>query len=400
MFFFRRLLWLLFLTPLSAEFSFAAVGWYADISYETVRARPAQITDWTEDFFESDELWVIPNKEDFLKELRWVGFDSSHELYFDFVDLITQGISDEAARQNVYSIRGSQYLNNFLFLPGYLRAQLSHTVLEAAYRYLIKNGSYLEHEKFASIEAAVKKLGSGIRDEIFEINGQFYVFINRSTWPKISRLFRSHFVEGELQSRPENTGLKIELKFSSLEDCENIAASFASGGRKKIVAKYLKKLLRKSQQQNKNAEVQVNIANILPPFSRKNWGIYESCTGANCFATAVNMSKDMKPSAGFADIEQLRHELRHKYWKSNTKQALIPGDQVIFYNKGIRGELQESHAATFIGYLDGAPLVFVKNGFSRFSPYIIQSLGMNNEIFSDTELIEIYHRNMSCAKAQ
>jgi|GEM_PF-2942076 len=345
------------------------------IEFVTPQVEASTLNEWKKDLFETNELWVIENRNDFFNLLKKSGL--SEDLYNQLTSKMRIHLSmDESVKVSpFYSL---QHSSGFLFLPAELKSQLPLRVLQAVYTYLIQTKHAPPNVTFSSLDEALAYFEKfGYRDQslleiqkaVLKIDGHFHFFYNRDNWSGLRDELKTHLIRVYAGSFDSRSGLQAELIFTANDDIAEIAERYAGNRDPKGLERYLRFLLSRSPR----GEVIIPLSKILQPFIRKNINTHAVRSGANCFNSGVCVNEGNSYQQKLTDEAELFDTTFRKYRFVHANEQLQSGDLLVYRNAN--GNV--IHVSTYVAQ----EIVYTKNGFSKFNPYIFQSRTQNEALY-------------------
>lgn len=372
---FRFILALLF--SLLASFAFAQ-GKLGKLSIAAINPTVDQKTmsAWNKDLFGIDELWFLDDKNSFFHALSKSGI--SDDLYTQLEKMVLTNLAaDEVV--NVFTFQNIVYAHSYLLVPSSLKQQIPHEILRSIYEYLLETERSPPLIRFNSVSEASQyftrfkisgKAFETMMDRLFKIKGTYYFFFTRDVWSELSNELRLDFIRQFTGGDDFQRGLKVDLTYTANDDLIGIAKHYAGERHSRALERYLRLLLARSS----TGSVTIPLSSILHPFIRKQINTYAICSGPNCFNTGLNVNQGNFYEKKFiSGGEELLDKAYRRYRFVKPDEQLTAGDLMIYQDS----EGRIIHVSTYISN----SLVFTKNGFSKFNPYVFQTRSQNESLY-------------------
>lgn len=327
------------------------------------------LTQWRENIFRADEIWVIKKIEAFRHFLISNGVSSFYiqEIEAQMVNDLPEDIGHLFSFYIATDLSGS-----FVKVSNEFKNKLPSSVLRLVYQYLKENiykQPTLSNESKESLQRTIRSLNlphyleKRFSNLIFFSKNKYHFLITPDVLGYLPNELKDQYINiyvGNKEKTARN-GLKIEITFSSLTDIHELSEKFGTDLKhKKSIAKLLNKLFKKNQ----SLPVTIPLEKILPPFIRRYINQFQLERGPNCLnsATCVNHQKNYKQT--HTDQLEMMRTLTSEYFEIKNSEELKMGD-VLLYRDSMGNII---HAATYIDH----NLVFTKNGINKFYPYVFQ----------------------------
>lgn len=340
--------------------------------------RPSQLVyeAWIQNFFETDEVWRFKDREEF--EALLDSLKLSRDLKKKLKGLYKDRLSaDESLKASVhYKLGGT---SGYVLVPREIRNQVPGDLVKEVYSYQFKNygikppirfelGDNQQVEQFFKTQGFSESAKAAVLKNTVFLDGKYLITVTPHTWNEFPERLRRAFVDGNLIHSPINEGIKAHIVLRQGDDITSIAKKYAGERDYRPIERYLRRALGTS------ASVEVPLEKIMHPFIRQMIDHYTECHGPNCFNSGLNVNRGHSFRLEHVPGEApLMKEVYSKYRFVTPSEQLQAGDLLLY--RDTKGEV--IHVSSFVG--DG--IVFTKNGFNKFTPYIFQEIGTNEKIY-------------------
>lgn len=347
-------------------------GSLVTLTEQKIQVSQEVLKSWSDDLYETNEVWVVSDVTGFLNELREVGLVG--DLHSELLSHIKTGL-DLEIKYKVLTFYRYKSTDRFIVVPLEFKQKLSKSILSVVYRHLLKNAQAPNFLVFQTAREAREFFLSITRDpfaankmleDVYTIDKRQYYFLTPEIWADLPEAVKAKRIDWYLEILFSKYSYQAEISFSNESEIKQIARQYSN--KPKVVERYLRRLLDK----NSGLRVDLPLKNILPPFIRAVLNTFTSCSGPNCFNAARNVGRERAYEQKYEGPEtRFLEVMQQSYDQLSPDDQLKFGDVLIYFN--LAGDLV--HASV---YLD-EEIVFSKLGFSKFNPYVIEGRLENEE---------------------
>ena len=323
------------------------------------------LAQWRKEFGQRNEIWVIKYLRNFVKLLADAGL--SHDGQMEFLRLLNQKMTSLEIADAIshYDTRNAQAI---VVIPKQFKESLPPQVLGQVYKYLYFTNASCMNMSFDSLQTARNYIKKGVSEKKLQIllsntyliEGQYVFFFTPDVWPLLGKHHQDFFFES-MVSRNRPNALQLTLDISISDNLSLLAERLAGWRNPLQLEKRFQSLLEKSG----TGTIRIPLEHFLPKFVRDNAHKFNPCTGPNCFNAALAIYQGAHARKEFEiDLNKLRKRIDDNFDPLPESESIKLGDLLVYEKQN--GEL--IHLATAIT----ENIVFTKNGYSRFQPYIFQ----------------------------
>jgi hypothetical protein len=288
-----------------------------------------------------------------------------------------------------------KFVGAYLSLPHELYKKLSREFLEISYlhQYHALNISVLSinfekpDEFFGELD---QKAIDELKKNIFEFEGEAKLVVNPYVWRLFNSEMRRAIVDLYVNDGSDfKVGVNATLVMKNFKDAQRFAEMLAGWRDPKPIQRYLENFF--NTHKKSRTAVKVPLQNILFPFIRKTINTFSTCHGPNCFNMGANVHKGNHFVQESLPYERLLMDVIYATYRLMAqKESLRAGDVMVYRDEdgGV------SHVSVYIAPVKTANgrddhLVYTKNGFNKFNPYMFQLRSKNEKIYFEDKKFQL-----------
>lgn len=350
----------------------------------------------------ASEVWVYRNKRAFTQFLDSLRLARHHKEIL--LGLGTENPSPTA----IQSYGTGIHEGYFVSVPREVHQKLSKSFLSAVYATQAKeqdiNGYRVEAlftKNLSEMRRLLRRLYEGrpsamkkaLERNVFRTESEFYLPVVPSL--DISSAAAISILAQSLADRSSKQSFRLELCWDDSEDLDGLAGKYAFGRDVRSVRQILETKSRRLFGVENKTVRSVPLTEILPSLLRDRLHSVVSCHGPNCFWTVASVTNGLlarhpRRLSG----EELEKELRAR-WKPVREPQ--PGDAAVMTSSDGR----HVHAQIVVAEDTSQIFSISKNGFVRFSPYVIVRTEKGKAKYDYGSLVKNlelnFYRPRSCA---